>query len=88
PENCRNIIEFVRGADILFIEAAFLDTERETARKKYHLTAKVSGEVAKKAGVKHFQVFHFSPRYKNRAGELEEEARGAYERTLGFHNCA
>ena len=80
PENCKNIIEFVRGADILFIEAAFLDSERETAQKKYHLTAKVSGEVAKKAGVKHLQLFHFSPRYKNRSGELEEEARRAYER--------
>jgi ribonuclease Z len=88
PENCRNIIEFVRGADILFIEAAFLDTEKETARKKYHLTARVSGEVAKKAGVRHFRSFHFSPRYKNRAVELEEEARGAYERTVGFHNCS
>jgi len=79
-ENCKNIIKFAKWADILFIEAAFLDTEKETALKKYHLTARVSGELAKKAGVKHYRLFHFSPRYKNRAEELGEEARWAYER--------
>ena len=80
PENCKNIIKFAKWADILFIEAAFLDREKETALKKYHLTARVSGELAKKAGVKNYRLFHFSPRYRSRAEELEKEARLAYER--------
>ena len=49
------------------------------ARKKYHLTAKEAGELAAKAEAKHFRLFHFSPRYKGRAAELEKEAREAYE---------
>jgi ribonuclease Z len=78
-ENREKIIKLSKGADLLFIEAAFLDSEKTTAREKYHLTAREAGELAKKAGVKHWQVFHFSPRYKGRAEELEREAREAYE---------
>ncbi|MBW1908451.1 MAG: ribonuclease Z, partial [Deltaproteobacteria bacterium] len=49
PENSRKIIELAKGADLLFVEAAFLDSEKEIARRKYHLTAKEAGEIAKKA---------------------------------------
>ncbi len=81
PENCRKIIKLAKGADLLFIEAVFLDSEKEKAMKKYHLTARKAGELAKKAGVRQFQLFHFSPRYKNRANELEREAKEAYEKS-------
>ena len=80
PENCQKIISFAEGADLLFIEAAFLDSEKELADRKYHLTALKAGELAKKAGVRHFRLFHFSPRYKGRTGELEDEAKRAYEK--------
>jgi len=76
--NYEKIIELAKGANILFIEAAFLDSEREIAQKKYHLTAKEAGELAKEAGVDYFQVFHFSPRYKGRGADLEKEAREAF----------
>jgi len=62
----------------LFIEAAFLDKEREMARKKYHLTAKEAGLIAAKAGVKEVTLFHFSPRYFGREKELYEEAMAAF----------
>jgi ribonuclease Z len=78
PENRRKIIKLAKGADLLFIEGAFLDSEKETARKKYHLTAREAGELARKAGVKQFQLFHFSPRHKGQAQELEKEAREAF----------
>jgi ribonuclease Z len=81
PENSRKIIELAKGADFLFIEAAFLDTEKEVASRKYHLTAREAGELAKKAGVRQFRLFHFSPRYNKRAQELQEEALKAYEKT-------
>jgi ribonuclease Z len=85
-ENSRKIIELAKEANHLFIEAAFLDSEKDMALKKYHLTAREAGELAGKAGVKSFQLFHFSPRYKHRADDLEREAKEAYERMLQGSN--
>lgn len=77
-ENRLKIIDLVRGADHLFIEAAFLDCDRDVATKKHHLTARQAGEIAGEAGVKRFTLFHFSPRYSNRAKEIQEEAMEAF----------
>jgi len=79
PQNQEKIIRLAEGADVLFIEAAFLDRDKEAARKKFHLTAKEAGHMARKAGVKHLQVFHFSPRYKGRGEEFEKEAWEAFK---------
>jgi ribonuclease Z len=81
-ENSKKIISLAKKANHLFIEAAFLDSEKDMALKKYHLTAREAGVLAGKAGVKSLQVFHFSPRYKHRAGDLKREAKEAYERIL------
>jgi ribonuclease Z len=75
-ENERNIdalIEFVRHADLLFIEAVFLDADRDLAKRKAHLTARCAGEIARTAGVKSAVPFHFSPRYMGREDELRHE---------------
>lgn len=80
PENSRKIVELAKGADLLFIEAAFLDSEKEVAARKYHLTAKEAGDLAKKARVRQFRLFHFSPRYKKRAQDLQEEAMKAFKK--------
>jgi ribonuclease Z len=79
PDNSTKIVRLAKGANLLFIEGAFLDSDKEMARKKYHLTAREAGKLAARAGVNHFRIFHFSPRYKGRATELEQEAREAYE---------
>ena len=81
-ENSEKIIELAKEANHLFIEAVFLDSEKDMALKKYHLTAREAGELAGKAGVKSLQLFHFSPRYKQRADDLKREAKEAYERIL------
>ncbi|MCK4390333.1 MAG: ribonuclease Z [Desulfobacterales bacterium] len=78
PENAEKIVDFARNADHLFIEAAFLDADLDIARNKYHLTAKQAGILARKAGVKQFTPFHFSPRYAHTAHLLQEEARRAF----------
>lgn len=78
PENLDKAERLVRHADSLFIEAPFLDRDREIAEKKSHLTAKQAGTLARRAGVKHLTVFHFSPRYAGRAQELEREAMEAF----------
>ena len=79
------MVEFAKHADYLFIEAAFLDKDREIAEAKYHLTAKQSGEIAGKARAKTFEIFHFSPRYKGMEHLLYQEARQAYIKNMeGF----
>jgi ribonuclease Z len=81
PFNRATIVEFARDADILFIEAAFLHSEHELAATKHHLTACQAGEIAALAHVKHFTLFHFSPRHEGHAEALLAEARQAYEET-------
>ena len=78
PENFEKILDLARKADILFIEAAFLDCDKAVARRKYHLTAREAGELAKRAEVKQLTLFHFSPRYSHRAEEIKKEAMEAF----------
>lgn len=82
PENTEKVIDFAREADSLFIEAPFLDAEREIAYAKYHLTARQAGSLARKAGVKQFELFHFSPRYTHNAELLYQEAQAAFSNTV------
>jgi ribonuclease Z len=77
PENYEKVINLANKADYLFIEAAFLDRDQEIARKKYHLTAREAGELARLSHAKHYTLFHFSPRYNHMAEDIEKEARGA-----------
>jgi ribonuclease Z len=77
-ENCEKAIKLAKDSDHLFIEAAFLDQDKETARRKYHLTAREAGELARLAKAKHYTLFHFSPRYDHMVAELEKEAEEAF----------
>jgi len=75
-DNARNrsaLVKFARGADLLFIEAVFLEADREHAERKAHLTARAAGAIARAAGVKSAVLFHFSPRYMGRKDELIQE---------------
>ncbi|MDP2167407.1 MAG: hypothetical protein Q8J64_03635 [Thermodesulfovibrionales bacterium] len=64
-ENIKKIIELVRGSDTLYSEAYFLEADRQRAVQRNHLTAKISGRIAKEAGVKDLVVMHFSPKYRD-----------------------
>ncbi len=79
PANEEKIISLSHGADHLFIEAAFLDKDREIAQAKYHLTARQAGLIARKACVRKVTVFHFSPRYTDTGNLLAAEAQMAFE---------
>jgi ribonuclease Z len=72
------LTEFVRDADLLFIEAVFLDEDREQAERKAHLTARDAGAISRSAEVKAAVPFHFSPRYMGREAELRQEFAGAW----------
>ncbi|MFI4891138.1 MAG: MBL fold metallo-hydrolase [Steroidobacterales bacterium] len=75
-DNERNrgtLAAFLQGADLLFIEAVFLDADRAHAERKAHLTARAAGAIARAAGVKVAVPFHFSSRYLGREAELRGE---------------
>jgi ribonuclease Z len=77
--NEEKIIFLSRGADHLFIEAPFLEIDRDIAKSKHHLTAQQAGLLAKAAEVRKMTIFHYSPRYSERSSLLEAEARNAFE---------
>jgi ribonuclease Z len=82
PANRKKIISLAQDSDHLFIEAAFLETHRDIATAKNHLTARQAGAIAAAARVKQFTIFHFSPRYAGQDDLLQREARQAYEYEL------
>ena len=73
-ENRDKIIRLASGSDTFFCEAAFLDSDRDKALKKNHLTAKEAGAIAREAGVQRLEIFHFSPKYRDNPSELYDEA--------------
>jgi len=81
-QNMQKIIPFIAGSDHLFIEAAFSEEHKEIAYAKNHLTARQAGEIAGKAGVARFTIFHFSPRYTDNEIKLQMEAEAAYRDAL------
>jgi len=77
-ENVVRIVNLAAGADLLFIECAFLDADATDAARKAHLTARQAGSIAREASVSVVVPFHFSPRYGGRESELRAEAQMAF----------
>lgn len=81
--NRKKIVELVQGADLLYIEAPFLDQDAEIAAAKNHLTAGQAGQLAREAGVRRLVPFHFSPRYADQEAQLRAEVAAAFGGTVG-----
>ena len=77
-DNARKIIELARASDMIFIEAPFLEKDAEIALRKYHLTAKQAGDLARRAGAKNMTILHFSPKYRGQENLLLKEAMKAF----------
>ena len=71
--------KIVTGADLLAIEATYLEEEQELARNHGHITARAAARLAQKSGVKHLVLHHISRRYH--AKEILAEARAVFPNT-------
>lgn len=71
-----NLREVCRAADLLVIEATYLNQEAEMAQAFAHLTARQAAELAQEAGVKHLILTHVSRRYRER--DVLEEAQAIF----------
>jgi len=80
--NLARISELARGADVFFCESLFLDADREQATKRYHLTARQAGSLARAAGVARLETFHFSSRYDRDPVPLRAEAQAVFRGEL------
>jgi len=76
--NVARIVSLAKAADILFIEAAFLDEDRLRAAERQHLTAYQAGLLGRLAGVKRLETLHYSPRYQGCGERLAREAEAAF----------
>jgi ribonuclease Z len=74
------LAKIVKGVDLLFHEATFLDRDKKLAAQTQHSTAAEAAELAKAAGVKKLLIGHFSSRYKDPL-QFEKEAREVFKNT-------
>jgi ribonuclease Z len=70
----------VKGVDLLYHEATYLDNLRERAVSRYHSTCREAAEIARKAGVKKLLLGHFSSKYEQ-LDEFLAEACPIFENT-------
>ncbi|WP_426955639.1 hypothetical protein [Muricoccus radiodurans] len=83
PANRSAAISLARDADTLFIEAPFVAEDAAIALDRQHLTTQAAGEIARAAGVRRIEPFHFSPRYPGQEERLMAEvARAAGRESL------
>jgi ribonuclease Z len=78
PANVAAVVRLAADADLFFCEAPFLEEDADQAMRRYHLTARQAGALARAAGVHRLQVFHFSPRYEGRYREIVAEAEAEF----------
>jgi ribonuclease Z len=80
-DNVRRIVALASNADLLFMEAAFLQVDAQRAARTHHLTARQAGELGRAAHARRLIPFHFSPRYSGDEARLVAEAEAAFAGT-------
>lgn len=73
-DNVRKAIELAEESDTLYCEAYFLHDDMDKAIQRNHLTARMAGGIAGRAGVGSLVTMHYSPRYRSVSDALEQEA--------------
>jgi ribonuclease Z len=77
-DNRQAIVGLVENADVLFVEAAFAEADAALAAERAHLTTVAAGSIARAAGVRRIEPFHFSPRYAGEEDRLLGEVMAAF----------
>ena len=78
-ETTEGLSEYVRGADVLVIEATFLQRDEIIARAYGHLTAAEAATLAADSGVQQLILTHISGRYPDE--DILAEATGTFPET-------
>ncbi|MDF2825246.1 MAG: RNAse [Mycobacterium sp.] len=75
---CDGVYALADGADLLIIEATFLDEDADLASRHGHLTARQAARVAAECGVRRLVLTHFSQRYPDTLRH-RDEAREVFD---------
>lgn len=75
-----SVIPIIEGADMLYHESTFAESEAVRARQTMHSTARQAAQIAQRANVKKLILGHFSARYANK-NILLNEAKAIFENT-------
>ena len=78
PANRTALAALAEEADLFFLESCFAAADAEQARDRAHLTTTAAGEIARAAGVRRLEPFHFSPRYEAEEERMLAEAFAAF----------
>jgi ribonuclease Z len=81
PWNLEKISVFAADSHLLAIEAVFAHRDLDRARERNHLTARLAGELGRRARALRLLVFHHSPRYQDVPDLLSAEAAAAFSGT-------
>jgi ribonuclease Z len=74
---CEGATDLAADVDLLIIEATFLERERALADEAGHLTAAGAARIGREAGARRVVLTHFSQRYPDLTGHLDEARRAA-----------
>jgi ribonuclease Z len=74
------LVEKIRGIDLLYHEATYLKDLEERAVKRFHSTTAQAASIAQKAGVEKLLIGHFSSKYE-KLEEFEREAKEIFPNT-------
>lgn len=74
------IVPIIKGANLLYHETTYMESEKESAAKYGHSTAKEAAEIAKAANVDRLICGHYSSRYHDLM-PLLKEAQEIFENT-------
>ena len=81
----KDIAEKIRGVDLLFHEATFLERDSDLAKQTFHSTAKQAAIVAEEANAVKLLIGHFSTRYKD-VELFEHEAQTIFIDTIAVND--
>jgi ribonuclease Z len=66
------LISLIKGVDLLYHEATFLEKHADLAKKTKHSTALQAAKIANSANVKKLLLGHYSSRYSDKKDFIKE----------------